>query len=86
MGQDPEGGHTAAVLQLGHRAAQERAVPAEAVDDEAAHERGQLGGQDRDGAEQVGEDPAALDVPDHHGGDAGSTGEPEVHEVVGAAG
>ena len=80
--QDAERRDAAAVLQFRRGPAQERAVPPEPVDDEALHLRGQLVGQEGHRAEQVREDPAALDVPDHYGGDAGPSRQTEVDEVV----
>src|SRR5205085_9528088 len=49
---------------------------------EAAHERPQLVGEQRNGAVQRGEDTAAVDVPHDDRGQARGRGHAQVHDVV----
>ncbi len=82
MGQHAERGDTAACLELGAGATEQRPVAPEAIDDESPDQRRQLVRQDPHRPVEVREDAAPLDVAHQDGGDAGPPGQAEVHDVV----
>ena len=81
-GQHAERRDTRAGLELVRTVAQQGGITPEPVDDEAADRPSQLLGEDGDGAEEMGEHPATLDVAHDDGGQAGPHGQAQVHDVV----
>ena len=83
-GTRPSGGQPVRAAIERHAVGEERGVAAEAVDDEAADQRGVGGVEDGAGADEAGDDAAAVDVADQHDGDVGGPGEAHVGDVAGA--
>ncbi len=67
--------------KLGQPRGQQRGVTAELVDQEPADEPLVVGFEHRDGAEQVREQPAAVDVADDHDGQVRGAGQTHVGEI-----
>ncbi len=68
-------------FQLGQPGCEQRRVAAELVDHESRNQRLVLGREDRDGAEQVGEQSAAVDVADHDDGQVCRTRQAHVGQI-----
>ena len=67
-----------------HAVVEQRRVAAEPVDDEALDQRGVGGVEHRAGADEAGDDAAAVDVADQHHRHVGGSGEAHVGDVAGA--
>ena len=83
-----EPGHDAEARQAGalgddaQPVVEQARIAAELVDDVAAQRRPFTRVQDRPGADQAGDDAAAVDVGDEHDGNAGGLGEAHVGDVA----
>ena len=83
-GTRPSGCQPVRAAMSGHAVGEEGGVAAEAVDDEGFYQRGVGGVEDGLGADEAGDDAAAVDVADEDDGGAGGAGEAHVGDVVGA--
>ena len=81
-----EGGDAGPALELVGGVAQQRRIAAEPVDHEPPHPRAQVVGQQRDGPEQRGEHPAAVDVAHDHRRQPGRRRQRHVGQVAAPAG
>src|SRR5689334_17382754 len=81
VGKDSEAGLGGFLFEDGDAVGEERGVAAEAVYGEGSDEGGLVGGQQRDGAVDGGEDAASVDVADQEDGGIELLREAEIDEV-----